>query len=30
MKTIKDTPTGDDKQMSKVVFNQIQNEIIML
>ena len=29
MKTIKDTPTGDDKQMSKVVFNQIQNEIIM-
>ena len=28
MKTIKDTPTGDDKPTHKVVFNQIQQRII--
>ena len=29
MKTIKDTPRADEKPTHKVVFNQIQNEIIM-
>jgi len=29
MKTIKDTPRADEKPTSKVIFNQIQNEIVM-
>ena len=29
MKTIKDTPRAEDKPTHKVVFNQVQNEIVM-
>ena len=29
MKSIKDTPRADEKPTHKVVFNQVQNEIVM-